>query len=228
MMKGCLAMRRLKALGSIVLAALALAIITAASASAVIMTLPEFVTKTGWKGESKAGVLRASGLEINCTAGTNHAEMEASKKLGSFSITFTTCSSAITDSTCQSGETAGEIVTEGSWHLVLTTKSADDIHLIWFLLKPFTATCNAVHIEIKGTLLGEITPVNKLTKNYDIKVNTVSAGGTTLQEYTSFENDGGELVSASLLAASALGFHSATERSEDNTITTTEDTLVIN
>jgi hypothetical protein len=224
-----LVMHRLRVVGLVVLAVFAVAAVTVGVASAANMTLPEFVTKTSWTGSSTAGVLKASGVEIKCKSGTNSGEMEASRKLGTFDIDFKECSSEITGGKCTSeGDAEGIILTEGTWHLVLTTKSGTDVHLIWFLVKEFKTNCNGVIITTKGNVLGEITPANKLTKAYKIKVETTGSGSTLAQEYTSFENDSGELVSASLLSAAALGFHVATEKSENNTITTALDTLIIN
>jgi hypothetical protein len=211
----------------VLLALCVVLVVVAGSALAASMTLPEFVTKSSWTGSDGASVWKASGVELKCKSGTNNGEMEASKKLGTFTITFKECSSAITGTECNSeGDAAGVVLTLGSWHLVLTTKAGEDRHLIWFLFREFVLKCGTVSITLKGNLLGEITPANKLTKAYAIKIET--AGPTTQQEYTSFENDSGATVSASLLTAGALGFHATTLAAVGNTITTALDTLIIN
>jgi hypothetical protein len=218
-------MRLWKISGLTVVALVVVAGAVMASVASAAMTLPEFVTRTSWTGTSGPGVLKASGVEIACKEGTNSGEMEASKKLGTFLILFTKCSSAITSTECNtSGSPAGLIEVKGTWHIVLTTISGSDEHLIWFLITPFTTKCGTVNIETKGTVLGGITPANTLTKVYTLKVET--PGGA--QEYTTFENDNGEKVSAVLLSAAALGFHAATEKSEKNILTTSLDTLIIN
>lgn len=197
---------RLKIFAS-ALIALVLLVSTSASAS---MTLPEFVTKANGTATGGAAKLAASGVETVCKSGTESDTMEASKKSGTFSIDFKECSSPVTGTECHSeGDAAGIILVEGTWHLVLTTVSATDKHLIWYLVKELVIKCGTVGITIKGNVLGEITPANKVTKIYEAKVQTTVAGGTTQQEYTSFENSNGEQVSASLLAAAALGFHRA-------------------
>jgi hypothetical protein len=222
-----LVMHRLKLVGLVVLAVFAVAVGVAASASAATtMTLPEFVTKTSWKGSSGAGILRASGVEIKCTTGTNTGGIEATKKLGTFALLFLGCSSLLTATECKTEGTTGtgNILTVGTWHLVLTTKAAADQRLIWFLVQEFVTKCGTVSITTKGNVLGEITPGNVLTKHYALKV----LAPLGVQEITTFENDSGELVSASLLSSAGVGFHVATEESAENKIETALDTLIIN
>jgi hypothetical protein len=217
-------MHRLKILGLALMAMFALAAVVQATANAANMTLPEFVTRTGWTGTSKAGKLTtASGNEIKCTAGTNEGTMEASKKLGTFTIDFTHCTSEkpLAGVACSStGDAAETILTHGSWHLVLNTISGTDHHLIWFLLEPLVVKCSVFEFKISGTLLGLITPANTLTKVYQIQVNVTNGR----QEDTGFENDSGELVDAALIANGEAAF----EESASNFITTEKDTLIIN
>jgi hypothetical protein len=218
-------MHRVKILGLAVMAVLAVAAVVASASASAAMTLPEFVTKTGWAGTSGAGrLLQGTADEIKCTAGTNSGTMEASKKLGTLTITFTGCKSEkpISGAKCNStGDASETILTAGSWHIVLLTgPKGEDFHLIWILLTPLTVKCSIFEFAIKGNVLGEITPGNTLTKKYALKVALV--GGK--QEFTSFENDNGELVAAKLESNG----ESATEESANNVLTTTEDTLIIN
>jgi hypothetical protein len=189
------------------------------------MVLPEFITKTGWTGTSGAGKLAtAAGDEIKCTAGTNEGTMEASKKLGTFVLRFTGCKSEkpIAGVTCNSsGDAAETVLTTGSWHLVLTIIGGVDKHLIWFLVTPLVVKCSIFEFKISGNVLGSITPPNTLTKVYHLGVNVPTAGH---QEFTTFENDGGEHVQASLVSNG----EAATEESASNTIATEKDTLIIN
>jgi hypothetical protein len=218
-------MRLWKMSGLTVVALVVVAAAVMASVSSAAMTLPEFKTKANWTGSSKAGILLSSGVEIKCESGTNSGEMEANKHLGTFSILFTKCKSKLTSpETCTtSGSASGLIEVTGTWHLVLGQRSGVDKRFILFLVKPFTTECGTVKIETKGDVLGEITPVEKATKAYNIAVNAPSG----VQEDTSFENDAGETVSAGLLAAAALGFHKATEESAENNITTNAVTEIV-
>jgi hypothetical protein len=219
-------MRRLKTFAVVLAGLTVVAAGIAASAFAATMTLPEFTTKTGWTGKSGAGKLGASGVEVKCSAGTNSGTMEASKKLGTFVITFTGCESPLLGKKCNSvGDAAETILTEGSWHLVLTTISGADKHLVWFLVKELEVECGTVKIKVRGNVLGEITPANTLTKVYSLKV---AVGANKKQEFTTFENDSGENVAASLRAETGGIEAAATEESAGNVLTTTEDTLIIN
>jgi hypothetical protein len=197
-----------------------------ASVSSAAMTLPEFKTKASWTGTSGTGILKGSGVEIKCKSGTNNGEMEANKHLGTFNILFTECKSPLTSpETCTtSGSGTGLIAVTGTWHLVLGQRSGVDKRFILFLVALFKTVCGSVTIETKGDVLGEITPVEKATKAYNIAVNAPSG----VQEDTSFENDAGETVSAGLLSAAGLGFHAATEASNENNITTSASTEIIN
>jgi hypothetical protein len=220
-------MRSFKLLGLALMTALALAI-TTATATAVEMELPEFLTKTSWTGTSGSGEFLSAAAKITCAAGTSSGEMEASKKLGTYAFTFTGCESANFISPCNSvGAAAKTIMTNGTWHLVLTTGDGEDIHLIWFLLKELGVECGGLaKIKIKGNVLGSIIPSDTLTKIYRaiLLINIANQ-----QEETSFENDEGLPVSASLLANINGGtFGPAMEDSPSNVLTTTLDTLIIN
>jgi hypothetical protein len=217
-------MHRLKILGLALMAVFALAAVVQATANAANMTLPEFLTRTGWTGTSGAGVLStAAADEIQCAAGTNEGTMEASKKLGTFVIDFTGCKSnkPVSGVNCNStGDAEKVILTHGSWHLVLNTISGVDHHLIWFLIEPLVVKCSLFEFDISGNVLGLITPANTLTKVYHIEV-FIKNG---VQEDTGFENDSGELVHASLKSSGEVAF----EESKENVITTEKDTLIIN
>jgi hypothetical protein len=216
-------MHRFKVLGLTLMAVFALAAVVQATANAS-MVLPEFTTKTGWEGKSGAGKLTtAAGDEIKCAAGTNSGTTEASKKLGTFTITFTACKSEkpIAGAECASGSAKETIVTNGTWHLVLTTISGADKHLIWFLVSPLVVKCSIFEFKISGNVLGSISPANTLTKIYTLGVNVPIVAQ---QEFTTFENDSGEQTKASLVSSGEAAF----EESTGNTIDTEKDTLIIN
>jgi hypothetical protein len=190
------------------------------------MTLPEFTTKTFWEaGTSGARTLTTTnGDEWKCKAGTDTGTMEASKKLGTIAWTLTGCTSndPLSGVSCSSsGDATETILTHGTWHLVLNTISGVDKHLIWLLITPVVINCSIFEFKMSGNLLGSITPANALTKTYHIEVHVPAAGK---QEFTTFENDIGEPVKASL----ELNGEAAFEESAENVITTASDTLIIN
>jgi hypothetical protein len=168
-------------------------------------------------------VLKYVGIEVKCTSSDNAGSMEASKKSGAFDIDFKGCTGD--GERCRSeGDAAEVILTEGTWHLVLTTISGVDKHLVWFSVKEFKLECGSIAFTIKGSILGELTPANTKTTSYTLNLRTTSGG----QEYTTFENDSGEKVSASLLAEAGLGFNKVTEEVEVNKLTTLAATEIIN
>jgi hypothetical protein len=218
-------MRLLRNISAVAFITIALTASIQATANAANMTLPEFATKTGWTGTNGAGQLTTvAGDEYKCTAGTNEGTMEASKKLGTFTMILTGCKSnkPISGESCNStGDAAETILTRGSWHLVLNTISGADKHLIWLLIEPLVIKCSIFEFKISGNVLGSISPTNTLTKVYRLGVNVPRE---KQQEFTTFENDSGEQVKASLVSNGEAIF----EEWANNVITTEKDTLIIN
>jgi hypothetical protein len=223
--QGDTVMKRIGTIGLVLCAALALSGLAASTTSAAFMFLPEFAIGTGWTGtgdEARLGT--ASGNEIRCKAATNAGTTEASKKLGTFVLEFTGCTSEkpIAGATCKSrGDAAETILTVGTWHLVLTMISSIDHHLIWLLMAPFVTDCSIFEFKMNGNLLGSITPANALTKVYHIEVNVSLAHR---QEFTTFENDSGTRVKASLELNGEVAF----EELAENFINMETGTLLIN
>jgi hypothetical protein len=218
-------MHRLKMFGLALMAVFASAAVVQATANAATMTLPEFTTRSSWTSVSGPGKLSTSaGDEIACTLDTDEGTMEASKKLGTFIIDFTGCTSnsPIAGVKCSStGDAEETILTKGSWHLVLSTISGADKHLIWFLVEPLVVKCSIFEFKISGNVLGSISPSNALTKIYQLGVNVPRA---KQQEFTTFENDNGEQVKASLVSNGEAAY----EESGKDVITMEKDTLIIN
>jgi hypothetical protein len=194
------------------------------TANAATMVLPEFTTKTGATGTAGADrLVTANGDEIKCRAATSQGTMEASKKLGTFVKTITGCKSErpVAGVECNSiGDAAETVLAVGTWHLVLTTISGVDKHLTWLLLAPLTVDCSLFEFKITGNVLAEVTPANTSTKKYHTKLDVVNGN----QEFTNFENDGGENVAARFEVNSEV----ATVESAENVATAEQDTSIIN
>lgn len=195
------------------------------------MVLPEFLTSTSWTGTSGAGKLTNSGAKtsISCTSGTSSGSMESSKKLGAFAIAFKGCTGEVLGSKvkCEStGDASETVLSTGTWHLVLTIVGATHRWEVWFLVQPLAIKCTALaKVEVKGNVLGAITPTATKTKHYTITLATASGA----QEYTYFENDSGEDVSAQLLSNINGGtFSASTEESKEDKIELSAETEVVN
>ncbi|HTW43513.1 MAG TPA: hypothetical protein VMD79_14500 [Solirubrobacteraceae bacterium] len=223
-------MHRFKLLG-VALVAVGVAVAVTAAAAFATMALPEYTVQTGWTGSSGAGKLSntAAKSSISCTSGSNAGGAEASKKLGTFALEFKGCTAEALGSKvkCNSeGDATEVILTVGTWHLVLQVSGTGSHEtLVWFLVKPTTVKCTSlVTIEVQGNVLGKIEEESKTKAALQVNVN--ASGG---QQYTSFENDNGESVGASLVSNINKGsFSTATEESANNHIVTAKETEIIN
>lgn len=155
------------------MAMLALSAATVASASAA---LPEFepVGKkfpVKFKSKSGAGTLETvGGRLISCTADTNVGEHTGAKAL-IVVVTFTGCTTKFLGITlnCQTAAAKkGEIITkelEGT--LGYINKAAKEVGVA---LKPkgggnfVNLECEGIGIEVRGSVIGVVTPLNKLVK----------------------------------------------------------------
>jgi hypothetical protein len=204
-------LRLITVFGLYLIAALAVGAFNSTYASAS-MTLPEAITKTSGVGSGGTTVFKTSGVEIKCERGTESGTA-LSKKTGTWTKDITGCSDELTDSNCHSlGDGTGVILATGEATLVLTTIGGVDHHLTWLLVKEFGLECGTVFITTKGGALAEVTPVNVATKQFETHLHAPSGR----QEFTTFENDSGELVSVTLLVAAALGFHTGTVESAED------------
>ena len=217
-------MRRFKTLGLALTAVVVVAAMGAAYASAA-MTLPNFTTNTTFTGTSAVGTLTSAGFTIKCEKSTIAGTMEATNRLGLFTIDFQECSTSLTTEPCHGlgGSPANLILASGSWHLVLRTVSATDQRLFLFLLNPLHIECGTVLLSVRGNVLGSIT-AGGTEKEFSLIVKSTGAA----QEITSFEDDTGNPVETKLEAAANLGFHVAGESSASNVILTKENTKLAN
>ena len=211
-------MRRFKALGMVSMAVLVVAAVAVAAASAT-MTLPEFTKAEGFTGTGGATLLEIAGQpEFKCTSDTSKGGPESgtSKKLGTFQVRFLGCTTFSGLVNCNSlGNAAKEIVTSGSYHLVLNSRGTHRWFIL-FLPAHQHLECSTTLILILGTLLGQITPTSTSTKRFKIGVNVK----TKKQEFTEYENEGETIVRTTLkgVVNETGSEQEATELSENNVI----------
>src|ERR1700684_872475 len=165
--------RRAKFLFAAVVAVCMMGFATASLASAAEMILPEWKTAENATSSSKEGSLKIEGgASILCEKNTGKFSTAASKKLGSYTIDFTTCTQG--GEPCLSlGLTAGLIEVKGEWHLVLEEKAGTHLWLIWFLLPAVDPHIECLKSAVKlflvlGSLLGLIEPAHKVAKEFKI------------------------------------------------------------
>ena len=187
-------MKRIRVIGLALVAVLAISAVASATASAA---KPEFVfagIKKGLKGKSGAGTLETVSKEkVTCAKSTNGGEIEGgngSKKVTGVVVTFTGCvSSGFKCST--TGAAAGEIVTKSlSGELGYINKAAKTVGVD---LAPtgggefveFNCAGGIVKVKVKGSVIGQITPVNKkvLTTEHFTLTFTQTSGKQAIEKF---------------------------------------------
>ncbi len=182
--------------------------------------LPQFTVETKFTGTSGKGKLTLSGSEIKCEEGTSEGS-PTSKLLGKFTIDFKKCT--IGGKECHSeGDAEGIELVAGEYHLV---RLGLGLAGMWLLVNPVKIVCKflSTKIELKGNVLGGITPINTKAAKFEIAINAMEGK----QAFTQFEND--ELLTENAkLEGSVNGgaFKEATEESAENKITTEKETEI--
>ncbi len=192
-----------------------------ATSSAAAVELPEFGVETRFTGTDGKMKLNLTGGETKCNSGTNSFS-PSSKRLGTFTIDFKECS--LGGKECHSeGDAEGIVLIAGEYHLV-RIKAGDAG--VWFLLTTVKLTCKFLSLkeELKGNVLGLITPIGTKTTRFTININVIEGK----QETTEFENDGGEKVKASLEANTNGGsFKQTTIEVAENKLTSEKETEIV-
>jgi hypothetical protein len=145
-------MRYLRLFGVALVALCALGSVIAVSASALPTILPTTITAFTGKSSGKTKLERQGGLAaVECEKAKGEGTVEANGHLGLYHITFETCTAAGGQCTGL-GDTAGNILSLGSYHLVFDTLKATLAEAgvaILFLV-------DNVHFICKVPILGEI------------------------------------------------------------------------
>jgi hypothetical protein len=166
----------------VVAAALAASAIASATASA-LPALPEFVkgkAKEAAKGVKYTSTSGESILEnekeekIKCSADTDEGEITGPSTSTS-TVHFTGCT--FDGVSCKTkGAKAGEIITEASGTLYWINEKSKEPGLA-LEAKEKEITCLFITKKAKGCALGRISPLEKLTKNYELVFNQTKGKG---------------------------------------------------
>ena len=216
-------MKRFRRAMLVVLGAAALCAVVSVPAVAEV-NLPEAIKETGFKVGAGKGAFEASTIEkISCKSTTGEGT-PTNKRTGSFRLTFKECS-AVPGKCSSSGEGSGELLVSGEYHLVRLKSGEVGI---WYVLNgtPAKFECGADKLELKGSFLSKITPVEAKTADFEAEIKKKSAKAQTISE---FENNSGEKVKVEGLKASVNGgaFGAASvESSEDKLTLAQEDEII--
>jgi hypothetical protein len=183
-------MKRIRIIGSALVAVLALSAVGASAASAA---LPEFTPSTGVKltGTAGAGLLETvTGTKVTCTASTNSGEITGVKTVSKVKVKFTGCES--TGAKCNTtGAAVGELVTEelkATLGYLNAAKKEVGLDFVPVGTKFIEFSCGTalVGVKVTGSVICRVTPVN--VKSATATVTCKQSKG--IQEFTKFE--GGE------------------------------------
>jgi hypothetical protein len=199
--EGVLMTRKVTVLAMCLMAAFAVSAVVSAISSAS-MVLPAFTgTATTGTGSSGEGALTIEGgATIKCkSSGSDSLTVESNRHLGAGTITFSTCTQG--GEPCRSlGDASGTILTTGTWHLVLATRSSLDVHLFLFLLTELHIECPGAAVKlllVTGTVAGLLTQKTGSKTAFELSIGTVGGAGK-VQEFSEYENEAGTGVKTAL------------------------------
>lgn len=166
-------MKRLKLLGTVLVAIFALSVLTVASATAAEKTkvLPEPTTSapiTGTASGGEAFLEQANGSTVKCKKGAGSGEA-TSANLGTFTYLFTECTSSLSTKCATVGDPTGLIGISGTVHYWLALLSKSLVAALVFLLNTITFVCKSsttsFTVEVlPGCQAALASPTEKLVK----------------------------------------------------------------
>jgi hypothetical protein len=201
-------MQRTKVL---VLACLAILAVTAVASASASAALPEFVPGEGnsfpvtlehpSNGTLASKFETTASLKWECQ-GLKVAGVIASAKGGPLTIELEACHQSGTTTKCQSeGYPKGQIAYTGTGSLVYINKAKGQVGIV-LALNEAHLVCGSLSIKVRGSLIIPVTPLNILTRVINWKL--AEANGK--QEYTTYENETGEIRTAHLELNFGTGF----------------------
>ena len=156
--------------------------------------------KTKFTDKSGTSELRSAAHEtITCTKDTSSGEITGIKTVGNVKVTFTGCTQGTAKVKCKSIKNPSKPTegTEGAEEEIITntvegelgevsagTKVGEDLKPIAADTRFVTIKCGTLNIAVTGSVIGEVTPINKLQTTGTL-VFAANAGNTN-QEFTAF------------------------------------------
>jgi hypothetical protein len=201
-------MRYLRLFGVALVALVALGSVMAVSASALPTLLPNTITTFTGKSSGKTKLERQGSLAaVECNSAKGEGTVEANGHLGLYHITFEKCTAGGGECTGL-GDTTGNILSLGSYHLVfdtLKTTLAEAGVAILFLVDNVHFVCKTIIGEILNTVflggmvLCLVVNPTALTKRFEFSCKEGAADHPLESKYY---NEAGTLVSISPLESS--------------------------
>jgi DNA-binding beta-propeller fold protein YncE len=176
----------------------ALGAVASASASAAP---PEFTLKAGEKfpdaiGNSLNSVpagFETEALSASCSSNKTTGEI-TSAKAASLTLEWTGCVKGTTQFTSEGAE-AGHIVITGTGTLVYIDKAKSQVGVL-LALKEVKLLAGEAKFFLKGSLVVPISPINQKVYTFELPFHQKGVGE---QEFTSYENEKGEVESTQLI-----------------------------
>lgn len=180
-------MRRLRLLGLMLLAVFSVAVMASAAASAATI-LPKLLNAkkeaSNAKVEAKENTttelqVLGANTKVKCTSLESTAELNLQASggyLGLFHIEFKECSAeigGINAGKCTgTGDATGNILVLGDVHLVFDSLTTLGVAALFLLEPPVKFACKSIvtiNLEVKGSVLCLISPINALAKESTLK-----------------------------------------------------------
>jgi hypothetical protein len=162
-------MKQIKLLSLAVMAVFALTGLMAASASAEQLPNVLPTAGTGAAKEVKANTSSktaefGNGLLKITSPKSSGTQTGNATKLGFYKTTFVEAKDTLGRKCTTGTETAGTIISEGTFHTRDYKKGAELATASVLLVKEQTFKCGELEIKVKGCVAGQLTPENTLTK----------------------------------------------------------------
>jgi hypothetical protein len=179
---------RFATIGVLLMAVFALSAVASASAAELEQVPPE----GGFKVLSGASTfITSGGTELKCEKDSGSGKLLGAK-LDDSDVTFEKCKADGVSCT-SSGAKSGNIETTVMSELVWLNKSTQKAGQKLLLTKPVKITCLIVSVEVVGSTLCPIEPVNTKTSKIVLPCKAGSKKGQ--QEFTTYLNEAGEKFS---------------------------------
>jgi hypothetical protein len=199
-------MHRIKLVGLAILAVLALSAFASATASAEDPEFSPGAEGTPFEGTSGKGTLTASGGTITCEKDTTKGELTTEHKLANATVDFSECSAFSIFGAKSLEDKEGVILVKVNLHLCYINKAKKEVGVLTEVTSKDAKEGKEVGIhvevagkliEIKGDQVGQITPVNTATKEFNLtyKNPPVQCEGKT-EHLLAQENEKGEYKEA--------------------------------
>ncbi len=172
-------------------------------------------------GTTTVTIEATGGAKLLCKGESAKGEYTGARQLANAALTLTGCEYTSTSAKCSSsGAGEGEVVTtslEGvlGWVEKTTDKVGVDLFAPGEGAALLEAQCGTTSIAVKGSVIGDITPVNKMTSAYTLKFKQ-SKGKQAIEHFEGLSSDVLEMsVAGGAYGQAGLALESSTTNEEE-------------